>query len=282
MKLNELLSNTADGVLSLIYPPRCILCGLLTRFFKETLNQNSCLCMACVELFEPVDSPACPQCGLTMSPGELQAGLDTQSSSEIRRKSYSPRANRLDPELPHSHYCPHCTERPPAFVCSISYGSYRGGLRHAIHHLKYRDKPQLAVPLGQLLASRMQAEARTFRGLAFDGVVPVPIHPRRSRERGYNQAERIARSLCRTAGLTLERGLLTRVRHTRSQVGLSAKERAENLTGAFAVRSGKNTEGKTFLLIDDVTTTGSTLHECAQALKEAGSAAVYCLSLAAD
>jgi ComF family protein len=160
-------------------------------------------------------------------------------------------------------------------------GRYNGILRAAIHRCKFRDRPQLAEPLGCALADYAQTQASSLNGLKFDAVVPVPMNAARRRVRGYNQAERIATALARELELPLETQLLRRARRNRAQVGLSADERRENLRGSFSVTRPDLVQDRIFLVVDDVTTTGSTLHECAKALREAGAKAVYCLTLAA-
>ena len=160
-------------------------------------------------------------------------------------------------------------------------GAYEGVLRTAIHHFKYRDRPQLDVPLGGLLAAFARANGAALNGLRFDALIPVPMHSVRKRLRGYNQSERLTRVLASELGLPLVTEALVRTRATRAQVGLTGEARRGNVRGAFTVRRPEAVRGKTLLLIDDVVTTGSSLHECALVLKAAGAQAVYALTLAA-
>ena len=160
-------------------------------------------------------------------------------------------------------------------------GAYDGVLRHAIHQFKYRDRPQLAVPLGLLLADYAQEQAPALNGLRFDALLAVPMHPVRQRQRGYNQSARLAQAVGEKLGLPLALTTLVRIRPTRPQVGLSAEARRTNLRGAFAVKQAKEVAGKTLLLLDDVVTSGSSLYECSITLQAAGAAAVYALTLAA-
>ncbi|MGO8674144.1 MAG: double zinc ribbon domain-containing protein [Capsulimonadaceae bacterium] len=177
--------------------------------------------------------------------------------------------------------CSHCTLRRPAFDAARALGAYEGTLKHAIHLLKYRDRPALADPLGVLLAEYARNCAPALDGLAFDRIVPVPMHAARRRVRGYNQSERIARSLGRELTISVDVALLRRRGSRRPQVGLSQDARRQNLLDAFAVVDPARAAGRSFLLVDDVSTTGTTLHECAKALKAAGAKAVYGLTLAA-
>lgn len=229
-----------DPFLSLLYPPRCLLCG--------TLGGPSGLCAACAGQIAPVPPPWCARCGQSLG----------QSTD-----------------------CFNCGSRLPAFACARSMGHADGILRGAIHHFKYRDRPQLAEPLGALLADFARAQSPALHDLAFDALLPVPMHRVRQRLRGYNQSERLARVLSRELGLPLDTQMLTRPRPTRPQVGLAGEARRSNLRAAFAVPCPELVSGKTLLIVDDVATTGSTLDACALALKAAGAKSVYALTLAA-
>ena len=140
---------------------------------------------------------------------------------------------------------------------------YQGPLADAIRRLKYRDRPELATSLGQLLASA----ATPYAGLV-DRVVPVPLHRSKLRERGYNPAALLARATARQLGVALDTSCLARVRATRTQAELPAQLRADNVRGAFAARQLERPQR--ILLIDDVRTTGATLHEAAAALSSTG------------
>jgi ComF family protein len=111
-------------------------------------------------------------------------------------------------------------------------------------------------------------------------LVPVPLHPRRRRERGFNQAELLALALARGTGLEVSPGLLVRRRDTSSQAGLSAASRRRNVTGAFAARHRPRLVGRTLVLVDDVITTGATAAACARVLKQAGAAEVRLVTVA--
>ena len=213
----------------------------------NSLDTDSCLCPKCLLGIDPIAKPSCVRCGLSI----------------------------------HADGCPHCASRPQAFVRARACGSYSGVLQTAIHHLKYRDKPQLSVPLGIHLGAYARLHAKDLNHLAFDYVVPSPMHAHRRRLRGYNQAERIARVVAEQLEIPLAPDALFRNRNTRSQVGLKVEQRTDNLRGAFSVTHSETWSGTTVLVVDDVTTTGSTLHECAVAMKAAGAKHVYGLTLAA-
>lgn len=175
--------------------------------------------------------------------------------------------------------CPACqAETAPPLLHVRAAALHTSPLREWIHLLKYRQRPDLAAPLARyLVAALYQPEWKGFLG-RIDGVAPVPLHEQRQRERGYNQAELLARELCRRLGLTLRSDLLRRARFTRAQVQLSAAERQANVQGAFGASPA--CAGLHLLLIDDVFTTGATLRACASAARAAGAATVCALTLA--
>lgn len=155
-------------------------------------------------------------------------------------------------------------------------GVHADVLREAIRALKYDGRTDLAEPLANYLwATHMRPP---WIDLHIDAVVPAPLHAQRFADRGYNQAELLARHFCGRVGLSLETGWLTRTRETQQQVHLSAAERRVNVADAFAASPA--VRGRALLIIDDVFTTGSTMHACAEAAKRAGAHAVYGMALA--
>jgi len=153
---------------------------------------------------------------------------------------------------------------------------FRSPLREAIHQFKYEGLRALASILGEMLYDSWEAQPWPV-----ELIVPVPLHPIRLRERGYNQSALLARELARHIRLPVAERALLRIHPTPPQVGLNAEQRAENVRNAF--RCGDDSlRGKRVLLIDDVLTTGSTLRACAQALLEGGAQAVWALTLAKD
>jgi ComF family protein len=158
---------------------------------------------------------------------------------------------------------------PIAAAAAFMYG---GPLADAIQRLKYGGRSELARPLGALLADY----AIGFGGLV-ECVVPVPLHPVRLRERGFNQSALLARPVARALGVPLDPHWLARMRPTRDQAGLAREARSHNLRGAFAARGPR---AQRVLLIDDVRTTGATLAEAAEALLRAGCVHVHTLALA--
>lgn len=144
-----------------------------------------------------------------------------------------------------------------------SIGPHAGVLRTAVHALKYEDVRVLAVPLAAMLADVwLQA------GLQGDAIVPVPLHRRRLRERGFNQSQLLAQALGTEVNVPVRWRALVRVRETPVQVGSSAEERRANVAGAFV--AAKETRGVSVVIIDDVCTSGATIEACAAAIVAAG------------
>jgi len=167
--------------------------------------------------------------------------------------------------------CGACRIQEYAFDFARSALIFNDPFREVIHHFKYFDRVSLAYPLGALLRECLDREA--FQGRV---VAPVPLHRKRERRRGFNQAELIAESL-KATNKRVDLQLLRRRKNTPSQTGLSRSQRALNLAGAFEVR-GRAPE--CVIVIDDVYTTGSTLHEIAKTLKRAGTERVEVLTVA--
>jgi ComF family protein len=164
----------------------------------------------------------------------------------------------------------------PDLEAVAAVGRHEGALREAIHGLKYGRRRGLAVPLGHLLVRRLDA---TLAEWWPDLVIPVPMHWRARLRRGFNQSELLAEEVAASARLRHDRAALVKVRPTPSQVGLSGDQRRKSLHGAFSVRDPAVVRGRTLLLLDDVCTTGTTLQECARALRAAGAARIYGLIL---
>ena len=178
--------------------------------------------------------------------------------------------------------CELCRRTQPTYAKAVAYGSYESGLRELIHLLKYDQVRTAASVLG-----RMQAEAIGSLQLDFTNgplvVVPVPLHAKKLRQRGFNQSELIARSalkLLSGSGFELNAQVLERCRETQSQIGLSRHQRRENMRGAFTVTKPGDIAGREVLLVDDVMTTGTTVSECARVLRRAGASKVYVATVA--
>jgi len=173
--------------------------------------------------------------------------------------------------------CRLCREGNYAFDRARSYGMYNDALHHAILLLKYEEVTRLGDWFAARLAEIVAREGEVFRA---DVIVPVPLHPDRQRERGYNQAELIARPLARRLHLKQGAYLLMRTKPRPARLVLTRKEHWESVRGAYATRKGLRVDKLRVLLLDDVLTTGATLDSCARALKQAGAAAVLGLTVA--
>ncbi|MGC1450814.1 MAG: ComF family protein [Candidatus Sulfotelmatobacter sp.] len=182
-------------------------------------------------------------------------------------------------------------ERP--FERAASYGSYDGGLRELIHLLKYNGVHPAAKVLGRMLAEVLTTLEPAFEQARFERtmseqapvlVIPVPLYKAKRRQRGFNQAELIARNALKfypaQERLQLAAGVLLRTGDTSLQVGLTSHQRRANLRGAFAVPRAAEVTGREVLLVDDVYTTGTTAAECARVLRRAGASQVWVATVA--
>ncbi|NLG88071.1 MAG: ComF family protein [Clostridiaceae bacterium] len=156
---------------------------------------------------------------------------------------------------------------------------YEKGVRKAIHHLKFNDRPgnaKILVDMSYPLIEEYFAgvPAQLCSANSHDIAVPVPIHSKRKRERGYNQSELIARSIAKKLNIPVIAGALVKIKNTPPQSSLAKDERFKNLEGAFYVKKPYLIEGKRVLLIDDVITTGSTLEQCGKVLLDSGAVCV--------
>ena len=231
------------AVADLLFPPRCPVCGILL-----TERTATPFCPPCRTGIRCIGSPLCPRCGL---PFPTLAGED--------------------------HLCGSCLEREPAYAIARSMAYYEGSLLAAIHLFKYRGKTGIGEALGRMLADF----AGTNWNLGvFTRVVPVPLHRKRLRSRGFNQAVILARAVATHFDIPLDLTTLRRVVATAPQVSLGREARLANVRGAFAVERPERIAGQRILLVDDVYTTGGTLAECAGTLLKAGADAVALLTLA--
>lgn len=159
------------------------------------------------------------------------------------------------------------------FAALASSGDHDGLLRQALLALKYESATKLAWPLGKRLAALVASLQWKP-----DFLVPVPLHPSRERERGYNQTRLLGEALAQDLCIPLADDALYRTGNTRAQVGLTRRQRVENVSNAFAV-NGSRIKGHDLLLVDDVYTTGATLGECARALTAGGARSVFGLTV---
>ncbi len=179
--------------------------------------------------------------------------------------------------------CLLCQRTDPPFERAVAYGSYNAELRDLIHILKFQQVRPAAAILGRMVAETIAGLERAMP-VGTLAVIPVPLYKRKQAQRGFNQAEMIARSALKQLGrpkrFELCTGLLVRRRETGSQIGLTRHQRRENLRGAFAVSDPTRILNRDILLLDDVYTTGITASECARVLLRAGAARVWVATVA--
>jgi len=239
------LQEILTGIADLIFPPRCIACG-------ELLEQHAPLpfCTSCMTGIRFIGSPLCPRCG---TPFPAAEGED--------------------------HLCGKCLVTERTYAVARSVGRYEETLLTAIHRFKYRGKTGIGDLLGKIMADFAD---NLWDMKVFDRILPVPLHPRRLRERGFNQAVILARGLSKRFDIPLDFTSLRRDRFTPPQVGLDRQQRSANVQGAFTVAHPERIAGRRLLLVDDVYTTGSTLTECARVLirAKADSVAVFTMARA--
>lgn len=176
--------------------------------------------------------------------------------------------------IPTNGLCKRCLTSPPYFKAIRSWAEFGGPIRNALHDIKYRKNIGLGESLSQHLVNLLRQN-----NWDIDLVIPVPLGDEREKQRGYNQAALIAKPLASYLQLPYNPRTLRRIRETISQVELSLVERQTNVKGAFQA-CRQHVHAKSILIIDDVTTSGSTLNACSKTLIEVGARAVYGLTVA--
>lgn len=173
--------------------------------------------------------------------------------------------------------CGRCRRGLAPFARGASLGPYQGTLRLLVHELKFRGRRRVAQRVAEELLASEEVRA-TLAGVHV--LVPVPLHPRRRRERGFNQSGLLARALARPLGLRVAEDALARREDTPPQTGLTAAQRRANVARAFVVRRRPAVAGRIVVLVDDVLTTGATARACARALTAAGAIEVRLVTAA--
>lgn len=205
------------------------------------------ICDSCVSKIEPVADPYCPICGHTMKDDE----------------------------------CRNCLARKRVFSKARAAGNYDGILKELVHEFKYKGSRCLAAPLSKFMFDYLTKNGE-FDIQKIDCLIPVPIHDIRKRIRGYNQSELLADGLSKLIHIPVLNDIVRRTVYTKPQVELSREMRMLNMRSAFQVIKPDIVEGKCIMLIDDVSTTSSTIHECARMLIENGAKEVSAFCLAFD
>src|SRR6266496_4338655 len=230
-----------EAAVSLLYPPVCTICG-------GNVRAGEYLCNRCEAKLVRIVAPFCQKCS------EPFEGAITSEFT-----------------------CANCAHRAIYFDAAVAAYRGRGIVRQIIHEFKYGHQVHLRHLVARWLCAAFDDER--LRGHQFDVIVPVPLHPTRQRERGFNQAGLLAELLSARISIPCKR-VLKRIRYTTTQTALDRAERMENLHNAFRLRKKADVRGLRVLLIDDVLTTGSTLSGCARILKRAGAISVYAATAA--
>lgn len=228
-------------VIALLYPPACTICAV-------SIRSGEYLCDECEEKAARIVAPFCEKC-----------------------------SEPFEGAIVGPFSCANCAHRTMHFDAAVAAHRSRGVVREILHAFKYSRQIYLRHLVARWL--RLAMDDERLRGRHFNVIVPVPLHPTRQRERGFNQASLLAELLSREISVPW-RPLLERVRYTTTQTALDRAERLENLHNAFRLRKNANVRDCSVLLIDDVLTTGSTLSECARVLKRAGAYSVYAATAA--
>lgn len=229
------------ALVSLFYPPLCVVCS-------AGVDAEKYLCLECEEKAQRIRAPFCEKC-----------------------------SEQFDGSISSNFTCANCAHRRLYFDAAVSRYRSRGIVRTLVHQFKYGRQFHLRHPLADWLGETL-LDPR-LRDRRFDILIPVPLHPTRERERGFNQAQLLAELLSARISVPV-RPALERIRYTTTQTAFDRAERMENLRDAFRLRKKAHVRDLRVLLIDDILTTGSTLSECARVLKKAGAISVHAATAA--
>ena len=237
----SVIAGFLEPLSTLFFPAHCASCS-------ARIPSGEDFCPACAEAIEWIRLPRCEICSQPFD-GIMEDFFD----------------------------CPNCRGAAFHFECAVSVVRSRRVVRELIHRLKYGREIWLARVLGGMM--REGLNDLRLKGCSLDAIVPVPLHPRRLREREFNQAAVLARHLSQSAGLPVL-DVLARHRYTGTQTALDREGRRQNLRNAFSLRKNAVVTDKNLLLVDDVLTTGSTLDACAAVLLAHGAESIRALTVA--
>ena len=232
-----------EAAIGLMYPRNCQLC--------ETVlgeKERGIVCAACLGKVKYIEPPFCQRCALP-----------------------------FDGAVSEPFTCGYCHDLKFHFERAVASCRAEGVVRDCIHRFKYTRQMYFAPHLAEWLVGGAR---RWIEWGAVDAIVPVPLHPRKRREREFNQADVLAKALSRAVGVPVIAGAVKRVKDTGTQTRLSAEERRANLREAFVARRAGAVGGRRLVLVDDVFTTGATLDSCAKVLRSVGAESVIALAVA--
>jgi len=245
-KIKEIAQITTGIALDTILPPRCVVTG-------EMVDRQGMIAPSAWSELDFINNPICEKCGVPF--GFEVSAVESEGGS----------------------HCLQCLDYPPIYESARAAMKYNDQSRNMILGFKHADQTHNALAFVPWLK---RAGADMLIGA--DAIIPVPLHRWRLLKRRYNQSSIMAHDLGRATNRPVIHEGLTRTRATQTQGHLNFEQRRKNVKSAFAVneKHGQMIKGKTLILIDDVYTTGSTVKECAKALKKAGAKAVHVLTLA--
>jgi ComF family protein len=236
------LRQILNDVSDIIFPPQCLACA-------EIINQpaSQIFCSLCLEKISFITDSFCPICGVPFlsSPAE-------------------------------SHICGNCLGNKPCYTQARAVAGFETVIMDVIHKFKYGRNISIGNALGSFMANFSFPD---FDFSEYSLLIPVPLHIKRLRERGFNQSILLAKKMGKKYKIPVNFSLLKRCKFTLTQTGLNRAEREKNIKGAFAVADKKKVADENIILIDDVYTTGATINECAKVLLKAGAQKVAILTL---
>lgn len=232
------MGGVVIDILGIFFPARCPMCGKPTGYGKDLIHKE------CREKLPYITGAKCLKCGKGVENSEIE-------------------------------YCYDCTRTKHVYDKGRGLYNHNGQTKKSLYDFKYKNKREYARAYGEELANNMKYEILSWNA---DVIMPVPLHKSKLRQRGYNQAELIAKELSRRVDIPMDNKLLKRSRRTKAQKELNDSDRKKNVKNAFIV-DGNIVKYKKVILVDDIYTTGSTIDSCARALKEKGVEKVYYVSL---
>lgn len=237
------LKELLNDVSDIIFPPQCLACS-------EIINpqENRIFCSFCAEKIHFITGSFCPICGVPFP--DSPAGI---------------------------HVCGRCWEKRPYFTRARAVAVFEDVIMNTIHKFKYNRSISTGSGLSSFMADFSFPD---FNFSEYSLIVPVPLHIKKLRERGFNQSLVLARGIGKKYCLPVNFSLLKRSKFTLTQTGLNKAEREKNIKGAFVVPDKNKVAGESIILIDDVYTTGATINECTKVLLRAGAQKTAVLTLA--